>query len=224
MECRGTGPLRQEIPLDLQLADLLVKPGIFWLNLPQSAVVFIALFWLPRHARPRRHGFYRDRRSGGSRLSPAWRDDGITGHQRDFFLKALATFQAPKATAPTATAGTATTATAGMAIAPPPIAGPAPPKPPKPAPAAAPAAPAATSSFPICFSGPLVPWRAAASPFKRNDFRLPADSEGVGGVNLGALGQRMRDRWRTVSSLSEPNTSVHSSKGRLLVTRIEPRL
>ena len=45
----------------------------------------------------------------------------------------------------------------------------------------------------------------AVLPFKRSDFSLPADSEGVGGVNLGALGQRMRDRWRTVSRLWEEN-------------------
>ena len=45
----------------------------------------------------------------------------------------------------------------------------------------------------------------AVLPFKRSARDLPADSEGVGGVNLGALGQRLRDRWRTVSSLWEDN-------------------
>ena len=45
----------------------------------------------------------------------------------------------------------------------------------------------------------------AVLPFKRSADDLPADSEGVGGVNLGALGQRMRDRWRTVSRLWEDN-------------------
>ena len=45
----------------------------------------------------------------------------------------------------------------------------------------------------------------AVLPFKRSARDLPADSEGVGGVNLGALGQRMRDHWRTVSRLWEDN-------------------
>ena len=45
----------------------------------------------------------------------------------------------------------------------------------------------------------------AVLPFKRSAHDLPADSDGVGGVNLGALGQRMRDRWRTVSRLWEDN-------------------
>ena len=45
----------------------------------------------------------------------------------------------------------------------------------------------------------------AVLPFKRSADDLSADSEGVGGVDLGALGQRMRDRWRTVSRLWEDN-------------------
>ena len=45
----------------------------------------------------------------------------------------------------------------------------------------------------------------ALLPFKRSDPGLLADAEGVGGVNLGALGQRMRDRWRIVSRLWEQN-------------------
>ena len=45
----------------------------------------------------------------------------------------------------------------------------------------------------------------AVLPFKRSARDLPADFEGVGGVNLGALGQRMRDHWRTVSRLWEDN-------------------
>ena len=59
----------------------------------------------------------------------------------------------------------------------------------------------------------LVPYRTLAPlqavlPFKRSDLSLPADNEGVGGINLGALGQRMRDRWRTVSSLWEENRAA----------------
>ena len=45
----------------------------------------------------------------------------------------------------------------------------------------------------------------AALPFKRSEIGLPLDSEGVGGINLGALGQRMRARWQTVSSLWDEN-------------------
>ena len=64
--------------------------------------------------------------------------------------------------------------------------------------------------FDVHLGETLVPYATLAPlqailPFKRNDFSLPADSEGVGGVNLGALGQRMRDRWRTVSRLWEEN-------------------
>ena len=50
----------------------------------------------------------------------------------------------------------------------------------------------------------LAPLRAVL-PFKRSDAGLPADIEGVGGVDLGALGQRMRDRWQAVSRLWEEN-------------------
>ena len=45
----------------------------------------------------------------------------------------------------------------------------------------------------------------AVLPFKPRDPQLPADSNGVGGISLGALGRLMRDRWRTVSNLWEGN-------------------
>ena len=48
----------------------------------------------------------------------------------------------------------------------------------------------------------LAPLKAVL-PFKQNDAGLPADTKGVGGINLGALGQRTRDRWQTVSRLWE---------------------
>ena len=56
----------------------------------------------------------------------------------------------------------------------------------------------------------LVPYATLAPlqavlPFKRSDFSLPADTEGEGGINLGALGQRMCDRWKTVIRLWEEN-------------------
>ena len=45
----------------------------------------------------------------------------------------------------------------------------------------------------------------AALPLKRNNAGLPVDKQGVGGVNLGALGQRMRGRWQTISLLWDEN-------------------
>ena len=45
----------------------------------------------------------------------------------------------------------------------------------------------------------------AVLPLKRDDAVLPIDNQGVGGVNLGALGQRMRIRWQTVSQLWDEN-------------------
>ena len=45
----------------------------------------------------------------------------------------------------------------------------------------------------------------AVLPFKKGDANLPVDTEGTGGINLGALSQRMRIRWQTVSSLWEEN-------------------
>ena len=55
----------------------------------------------------------------------------------------------------------------------------------------------------------------AVLPFKNSDIDLPADTEGVGGINLGALGRRMRDRWRIVSHLWEENKAA-SNKLNLL--------
>ena len=45
----------------------------------------------------------------------------------------------------------------------------------------------------------------AALPLKRGDARIPRDKEGPGGIRLGGLERRMRDRWRTVSRLWEEN-------------------
>ena len=45
----------------------------------------------------------------------------------------------------------------------------------------------------------------AVLPLKQNNAGLPVDKKGVGGVNLGALGQRMRSRWQTVSRLWNEN-------------------
>lgn len=46
----------------------------------------------------------------------------------------------------------------------------------------------------------LAPTKALL-PLKRGDTRLPVDSAGVGGVNLTALEERMRARWRLVSGM-----------------------
>ena len=48
----------------------------------------------------------------------------------------------------------------------------------------------------------------ATLPYKRNDAGLPTDSDGVGGISLGALGRRMRSRWATMHSLWEDNKSA----------------
>ena len=50
----------------------------------------------------------------------------------------------------------------------------------------------------------------ALLPLKRDDPAIPADPEGVGGVRLGGLERRMRERWRTVSSLWEENKSPNN--------------
>ena len=64
--------------------------------------------------------------------------------------------------------------------------------------------------FDVHLGESLVPYATldplkAVLPFKQGDHSLPADTSGVGGINLGSLGQRMRDRWRIVSRLWEQN-------------------
>ena len=53
----------------------------------------------------------------------------------------------------------------------------------------------------------LEPLRAAL-PLRRDEFRVPSADEGVGGIRLGGLSQRMRDRWRIVSSLWTQNRAA----------------
>ena len=48
----------------------------------------------------------------------------------------------------------------------------------------------------------------AAVPLRRGEFRVATADNGVGGVQVGRLSQRMRDRWRTVSRLWEGNRSA----------------
>ena len=42
-------------------------------------------------------------------------------------------------------------------------------------------------------------------PLKHNDARMPSDTNGVGGVRLGGLERRMRQRWQTISDLWDEN-------------------
>ena len=65
-----------------------------------------------------------------------------------------------------------------------------------------------THLFNVHLGETLVPYATldplkAVLPFKPSDPELPADSKGVGGISRRALGQRMRDRWQTVSNLWE---------------------
>ena len=45
----------------------------------------------------------------------------------------------------------------------------------------------------------------AVLPVKHGEFAIPADDDGPGGVRLGGLERRMRERWQTASSLWETN-------------------
>ena len=42
-------------------------------------------------------------------------------------------------------------------------------------------------------------------PVRRGESAIPSESNGVGGVRLGGLNRRMRDRWRTITSMWESN-------------------
>ena len=48
----------------------------------------------------------------------------------------------------------------------------------------------------------------AALPLRRGEHEMPTGGDGVGGVRLGGLSQRMRDWWRTVSNLWETNRAT----------------
>ena len=48
----------------------------------------------------------------------------------------------------------------------------------------------------------------ALLPLKRCDFTIPADDNGPGGIRLGGLERRMRERWQTVSALWEDNKAL----------------
>ena len=45
----------------------------------------------------------------------------------------------------------------------------------------------------------------AVLPLKRGEYEIPTDAGGPGGIRLGGLERRMRDRWQTISNLWEDN-------------------
>ena len=53
----------------------------------------------------------------------------------------------------------------------------------------------------------LEPLRAVL-PLKRGEYRVPTGDDGVGGIRLGGLSQRMRNRWRVVSQLWAENRAA----------------
>ncbi len=60
----------------------------------------------------------------------------------------------------------------------------------------------------------LEPLRALL-PLKQGDADLPADEDGPGGIDLGGLERRMRDRWQTVSNLWDSNKKASEKKNLL---------
>ena len=48
----------------------------------------------------------------------------------------------------------------------------------------------------------------AVLPMRSGDGEIPQDPEGIGGIRLGGLERRMRDRWQTVSRLWEDNKTA----------------
>ena len=50
----------------------------------------------------------------------------------------------------------------------------------------------------------------AILPLRSGDANLPVDDGGVGGIHLGGLQRRMRERWRTISGLWEENKKLHN--------------
>ena len=51
----------------------------------------------------------------------------------------------------------------------------------------------------------------ALLPLKQGEMAIPADGDGTGGVRLGELERRMRERWQTVSRLWEENKALANS-------------
>ena len=60
--------------------------------------------------------------------------------------------------------------------------------------------------YDVCLNETLVPYATleplkAVLPVKRGEYEIPIDSSGPGGIRLGGLERRMRERWETVSQL-----------------------
>ena len=58
--------------------------------------------------------------------------------------------------------------------------------------------------FDVHMGETLVPYATldplkAVLPVQRTGHEIPTDTQGPGGIRLGGLGQRMRDRWQKVS-------------------------
>ncbi len=71
----------------------------------------------------------------------------------------------------------------------------------------------ASHVFDIHLGETLVPYGTLGSlravlPLRRGEYEVPTSNNGLGGIRLGGLSQRMRDRWRTVSNLWEANRSA----------------
>ena len=71
----------------------------------------------------------------------------------------------------------------------------------------------ASHVFDIHLGETVVPYGTLGSlravlPLRRGEYEVPTSKNGVGGIRLGGLSQRMRDRWRTVSTLWEANRSA----------------
>ena len=50
----------------------------------------------------------------------------------------------------------------------------------------------------------------AVLPFRRRDGELPSDPNGIGGIRISGLEQRMRERWQSISRLWEKNKEPHN--------------
>ena len=67
--------------------------------------------------------------------------------------------------------------------------------------------------FDVHLGETIVPYVAleplkALLPLKRGDAAIPTDNNGPGGIRLGGLERRMRERWQTVSHLWEDNKAL----------------
>ncbi|MCY3543026.1 MAG: N-6 DNA methylase [Chloroflexi bacterium] len=69
--------------------------------------------------------------------------------------------------------------------------------------------------FDVYLNEALIPYATlqplkAALPIKQGEYELPTDEGGVGGVTIGKLERRMRERWRIISNLWDEHKSAAS--------------